>query len=160
MRSLLCALFFLAITIPSSAQETGHELQIRNNRLASNVAIKAHDTVGIAKHWTTDITVVTSRNAQNVGKKQNAEAFANEFKSKDSVIYIRTPSKVEVFFEAGMASETGTWVGRWKNGNEKIVVTGSYYAKWVRSGTQWLIRAEVYTPLTCQGDSYCKSFVK
>jgi len=139
---------------------TADELQIRNNRLASNTAIKAHDTVGIAKHWTSDITVVTSRNAQNIGKKQNSEAFANEFKSKDSVVYIRTPSKVEVFFQAGMASESGTWIGKWKNGNESIVVTGNYYAKWIRSGTQWLIRSEVYTPLTCKGDSYCKSFVK
>lgn len=136
------------------------EQQIRDNRLASNAGIKAHDTAAIAKHWTSDITVVTSRNAQNIGKQKNAEAFANEFKTRDSIVYIRTPSKVEVFLQAGMASETGTWVGKWKNGKENVVVTGSYYAKWIRSKTSWLIRAEVYTPLTCRGDSYCKGFVK
>jgi ketosteroid isomerase-like protein len=135
---------------------TSDEQQIRNNRLSSNIAIKAHDTVGIAKHWASDITVVTSRNSQNIGKKQNADAFANEFKTRDSIIYIRTPSKVDVFFQAGMASESGTWTGKWKNGNESIVVTGTYYGKWIRKGTQWLIRAEVYSPMSCKGDSYCK----
>jgi len=136
------------------------EQQIRNNRLASNAGIKAHDTTAIAKHWTSDITVVTSRNAQNIGKKKNADAFATEFNTRDSIVYIRTPSKVEVFLEAGMASENGTWIGKWKNGNENVIVTGSYYAKWIRSGANWFIRAEIYTPLTCKGDSYCKAFVK
>lgn len=136
------------------------EQQIRNNRMSSNAGIKAHDTAAIAKHWTSDISVVTSRNAHNIGKKKNSEAFENEFRTRDSIVYIRSTAKVDVFSEAGMASETGTWTGRWNNGSEKIEVSGNYYAKWIRSSASWLIRAEVYTPLECKGGSYCKDFVK
>lgn len=141
-------------SIPPSSEEN----QIRQNRLASNAAIAAHDTSGIAQYWTSDILVLTSRNVQNIGKRQNAEAFAKEFKNKQDVIYIRTSEKVELFSTGGMASENGTRIGRWKNGSEQVEVTGTYYAKWIKSGSQWFIRAEVYTPLTCSGDLYCKTF--
>jgi len=141
-----------------SAAQSADESQIRTNRRASNAAIAAHDTSRISQYWSRDILVLTSRNVQNIGKRQNAVAFANEFKSKQDVIYVRSPDKVDLFSQAGMASENGTWIGRWKNGAEQVEVTGTYYAKWIKSGGQWLIRAEVYTPLTCVGDTYCKTF--
>jgi ketosteroid isomerase-like protein len=154
MKYWILILLFLS-SMRLAAQED--EIQIRKNRLASNAAIEAHDTAGISKHWSPDILVLTSRNAQNMGKQQNARAFASEFKARQTLVYVRTPDKVEVSSSIGMASETGTWVGRWKNGAEPIVVGGTYYAKWIKSGTQWLIRAEVYTLLSCQGDSYCNT---
>jgi ketosteroid isomerase-like protein len=141
-------------------QAAPDEIQIRQKRVASNEAIAAHDAAGISNHWSRDILVLTSRNRQNVGKQQNADAFAKEFKAKQELVYIRTPEKIVVFSAAGMASETGTWVGRWQTGAERVEVTGTYYAKWIKSETQWLIRAEIYTPLTCRGDSYCRTFVK
>jgi ketosteroid isomerase-like protein len=134
------------------------EMEIREGRQSSNKAIEAHDTVGISKHWCPNIIVVTSRNAQYSGRRQNAMAFASEFKSKEGLIYVRTPDKVQVNANAGMAAESGTWVGRWKNGDEKISVTGSYYAKWIKTSGHWFIRAETYTLLKCEGDSYCKTF--
>lgn len=138
---------------------TPDEKRIRENRLASNAAIAAHDTSAIARYWATDILVLTSRNSQNVGKNRNAEAFANEFKVKQNVIYIRTPDRVEVSSLGNMASEAGHWVGEWTDGNERIKVTGTYYGKWLKSGDDWVIRAEVYTALTCEGERYCKTLV-
>ncbi len=157
MKTLLLALPLLFVASTSFAQELRPDAEtlIRQNRLASNEAIRAHDTTGIARHWTKDISVVTSRNMHNVGKKQNATAFATEFASRQSLIYIRTPGKIEVSAVAGMAAESGTWVGRWNTGGEAIEVSGSYYAKWIRSGNDWLIRAEVYTLLHCKGGSFC-----
>jgi ketosteroid isomerase-like protein len=147
----------LVAQVPKETASSSDEIQIRKNRLASNAAIEAHDTSGISKHWSPDILVLTSRNAQNIGRQQNAQAFANEFKARPTVVYVRTSDKVEVSLSTGMASETGTWVGRWKNDAESIVVGGTYYAKWIKSGDQWLIRAEIYTLLNCQGDSYCNT---
>lgn len=31
-------------------------------------------------------------------------------------------------------------------------------AKWQRVNGDWLTQAEIYTPLNCSGDSYCKGF--
>jgi ketosteroid isomerase-like protein len=139
------------------AASSPDETQIRENRRASNAAIEAQDTSGIARHWSPEIFVLTSRNAQNVGRRQNAEAFSSEFKTRQGLIYIRTPHQVETSASTFMASEAGTWVGRWKNDAESIEVSGTYYAKWIKSGNRWLIRAEVYTLLNCQGDSFCKT---
>jgi ketosteroid isomerase-like protein len=153
-------LLILLLLIASSTFAQHAEDQIRNNRQASNAAIAAQDTAGIAKHWSPDIVVVTSRNARNIGKGQNSEAFAKEFVSKQSLIYIRTAEKVDVNEGAAMAAESGTWIGRWGIGGQPVVVGGTYYAKWVKSGESWLILAETYTLLHCEGDVYCKSFMK
>jgi ketosteroid isomerase-like protein len=135
------------------------EKQIRVNRIASNTAIAAHDTSGITKYWATDIFVLTSRNVQNIGKHNNAQAFINEFKTKQDVIYIRTSDRVDVSSQGNMASETGTWVGGWKDGNDTVKVTGTYYAKWIKIDGLWLIRAEIYTGIACEGERYCAALV-
>ncbi|MBA4053391.1 MAG: hypothetical protein C0490_01640, partial [Marivirga sp.] len=116
---------------------------IRQNRLASNLAIALHDTAALSSFWTDDIMVLTSRNFQTLGKLEYAVALDKEFKTKKDVIYIRSTDKVEVFTTWGMASELGKWVGRWDEGDEKIEISGSYYAKWQNVGGEWLIRAEV-----------------
>jgi ketosteroid isomerase-like protein len=145
------------IWLLSSTAQTTDEIQIRENRRMSNAAIESHDTAAIAKHWSAGIVVVTSRNVHNVGRIQNSKAFAGDFKSKQELTYIRSPKKVEVYLDANTAAETGTWVGRWKNGSEQIVVGGSYYAKWTKSAGRWLIQSEMYTLLECQGNSYCST---
>ena len=89
------------VTTPAASSD---ENQIRQNRFASNAAIAAHDTSRIAQYWKPDILVLTSRNAQNIGKQQNSEAFANVFKNKQDVVYIRTSDKVELFLAGNMAS--------------------------------------------------------
>jgi ketosteroid isomerase-like protein len=149
--------FHRDVWLVNSGKPTTDEFEIRENRRMSNAAIEAHDTAAIARHWSAGIVVVTSRNAHNVGRIQNLKAFASEFKSKRELTYIRSSEKVEVYLHANTAAETGTWVGRWKNGNEQIVVGGSYYAKWTKSAGRWLIQSEMYTLLNCQGDGYCNA---
>ncbi len=131
------------------------ESQIRENRNASNVAIAAHDTSAIATYWLNDVFVLTSRNVQNIGREKNAVAFSDEFKTRQDLIYIRTPDRVEVSSPGTMASETGDWIGRWKDGDEEVRITGTYDAKWIKTDGRWLIRAEIYTALTCEGKRYC-----
>jgi ketosteroid isomerase-like protein len=131
------------------------ERMIRQSRIKSNEAIANHDTTLLASFWTDDICVITSRNVKNLGRPQNAKAFASEFKLKEGVNYIRTTTQVEIFEDWNMAAEHGIWVGRWKKDGSSIEMKGSYYAKWKKIKDQWLIFAETYTPLSCKGDVYC-----
>jgi len=128
---------------------------IADQRIAFNLAIAGHDTSEMVKYWTDDVIVITSRNARFVGKDQYAAGLAREFKSKEDVVYVRTPETIEIFPAWEMAAESGRWIGSWKSGDEEIEVTGTYYAKWKRHNDEWLISAEVYTPLKCNGSSYC-----
>ena len=133
------------------------ELAIRATRDESNRAIANHDTAAIAKSWTVDYHIVSSRNNETSGRKANSDRLAAEFASKPDVIYIRTPDSIKVFEDWSMASETGTWVGRWTEEGESAELSGTYFAKWHKVEGQWFIRAEIFVPLKCKGKFCSKS---
>jgi hypothetical protein len=135
-----------------SHEMNSDEQEIRLVREASNAAIAAHDTTAMAKTLSVDYNVVTSRNAVSVGRSAMLQRFAAD---APDVIYIRTSDVIRVFPEWKMASETGTWVGRWKDGSDSIELSGTYYAKWHKVDGKWVIRAEVFTPLRCTGGQFC-----
>ena len=128
---------------------------IRAVREMSNKAIAAHDTASILRTLTADYHVITSRNAESGTANAMAERLMTDMQAKPDLIYVRTPSAIDIFPNWKMASESGTWTGSWTENGEKIRLTGTYYAKWHRIGDQWLIRAEIFTPLTCEGGTYC-----
>jgi ketosteroid isomerase-like protein len=132
------------------------ELKIRMSRQKSNEAIANHDTAALARSWTTDYHIITSRNNEASGRKANADRFAAEFLSKPDVIYVRTPHSIKVFEQWGMASENGTWIGHWTEDGRPGELSGTYFAKWHRIEGQWLIRAEIFVPLKCEGE-FCKN---
>ena len=134
---------------------TDDQKVIAERRNSFNLAIASHDTSEMVKSWADDIVVVTSRNARFVGKDQYAKGLSGDFATKPDVVYIRTPETIEIFSAWEMAAESGRWIGSWTNGDEKIEVRGTYYAKWKKVNAQWMISAEIYTPLKCSGDSYC-----
>lgn len=140
----------VALACTATSQE---EADIRTVRAASNAAIASHDTASIGATLTEDYHVITSRNAESVGRSAMLTRFAAD---APDVVYIRTPDVIQVFPEWNMASETGTWVGRWSDNGDPIELSGTYYAKWHRMDGQWLIRAEIFTPLICKGGQYCK----
>ena len=37
----------------------------------------------------------------------------------------------------------------------RVTIRGRYSAKWRRTDGVWLLEAEVFTPLSCRGSSYC-----
>ena len=133
------------------------ETAIRDVRMKSNQAIAEHDTVAVATAWTEDFLVISSTNSLAVGREENRKLFTSIFAARPDVIYIRTPKKIDVMEEWGMASEEGAWEGRWTDGAEKIEIEGTYYAKWHKIAGQWMIRAEVFTPTRCKGGSYCNN---
>jgi len=134
------------------------EKSIRFFREVSNAALAAHDSAALAKTLTLDYNVVTSRNSNSAERSLMLSRLATDWSTKPDLIYRRTTQSVEVFSEWRMASETGTWVGTWTEPNgDKIRLSGSYYAKWHLDSAQWRIRAEIFTPLHCEGGTYCQN---
>jgi ketosteroid isomerase-like protein len=160
MKLIVCIFFVLAGCSPSDPQNkelAAITLAMGETRTAFNLSIARNDTTGMGSFWTDDIVVVTSRNNKTRGKKQYAEALYNEFHTKEALVYVRNPDVFEAFPRWGTAGEYGKWTGEWRVGTEEIRVTGTYYAKWKNINNQWLITAEVYTALTCEGDTYCNN---
>lgn len=131
------------------------ELAIRERRALFNQAIANHDTLHIGDLWMENFSLLTSTNLSIVGKQENIESFTTHFIDRPDVLYVRTPNQIKIFDAWGMASESGHWEGSWSDGDGKIEIGGTYYAKWHKVDSQWLLRAEVYTPTHCAGGIYC-----
>ena len=142
-------------TTDKKMERSEDETLILAAREGSNKAIEMKDTVALGNSWTEDYHIITSRNAETSGRAANIKRFAAEFTSRPDVIYVRTPATIEVFSAWNMASENGTWVGHWTENELRIELRGSYYAKWHKIKGEWLIRAEIFTPLSCKGGEFC-----
>ena len=153
VKSFTLLILLVGLTATSMAQSD--EQLIRTARTRSNAAIAAHDTTGMMAEWTPDYHIVSSRNSEVAGASRNAYWFAQEFDKKKDVVYVRTPEKIEVNPKWNMASETGTWEGRWQEPDGKVRIGGTYYAKWHKVDGKWKIRAEIFTPLFCEGSAFC-----
>ena len=157
MRSQTLALFAVAFgTTLASAQESD-EQQIRRSRAYSNASIARHDTLGVGAAMANDIVVITSRSVKTSGRSNYLVTFADQFRSRPDVIYVRTPEQVRVFAPWGMASEHGSWTGSWTDSDGKIEIGGTYFAKWRKVGDRWLIESETYVPERCGGGAYCRT---
>lgn len=95
-------------------------------RELSNQAIAAHDTATLLLTLTSDYHVITSRNAESGSSKAMAERIMADMVVKPDLIYVRTPSSIDVYEKWKMAGESGTWVGSWTENGEKIQLTGTY----------------------------------
>jgi len=155
MKSYILLLISCCIACTTNTADTEDEKMIVDKRMAFNLAIADHDISKMGEYCDQDITVITSRNSKFLSKDQYAAGLGQEFKSKEDVVYMRTPESIKIFPSWEMAAESGLWVGKWKNGSEAIEVEGTYYAKWKKKNGQWFITAEVFTPLKCIGGSYC-----
>jgi len=149
-------LFLFGICLYANAQSTD-EQQLRKIREKSNEAIAKHDTASLALYWLDDVHVLTSRSTSIAGKLTNQRSFQQEFQTKEKLLYVRTPTTVEVFPNWNMAAEYGKWTGTWTLNGSSVKISGSYYAKWHKLNGQWKIRSELYTPALCEGGEYCQS---
>jgi ketosteroid isomerase-like protein len=137
----------------ASADETA----IRAARARSNAAIAGHDVTGIASHWLPDVHIVTSTSAQASGRDANRERMAQQFERRRDTVYVRTPAVVDVFAPWAVASERGTWTGRWTDPDGVVEISGTYLAQWRKTGDAWRIQAELFVPTRCTGAAYCRA---
>ncbi len=128
---------------------------VRAARARSNAAIAAHDTAALAALASTSYHSVSSRNVHTSGRSGVGTQYGGTFAALPDVLYVRTPQEVRVYAPWAMADERGTWVGTWTEPDGGVTIRGRYTAKWRRINGVWLLEAEVFTPLTCRGSSYC-----
>lgn len=131
------------------------ERAIRESRELFNQAIATHDTLHIGDSWMDNFSLITSMDLNVTGKQENIESFTAHFNERPDVVYVRIPDQIEIFKSWGMASEYGHWVGSWTEADGKVEVGGTYYAKWHKVESKWLLRTETYTPTYCNGGEYC-----
>ena len=153
--AVFCA---LALCGPRAfAQTSSDEGPIRQLRASSNAAIARHDTGGIGAILAEDVVVVTSNSVHAISRATNLARFADQFRTRPDVVYLRTPDDVRVFAPWGMASERGHWTGSWTDTDGKIRIGGIYFAKWRRVNGRWLVESETYVPEKCTGGAYCRT---
>lgn len=128
---------------------------IREARQKSNDAIAQKDTTTLAEGWTDDYHIISSRNFEISGSENNRHNFSREFTIKKELLYVRTPTKIEVYADWNMASEQGTWSGQWLEPDGLVKLSRTYLAKWHKIHDHWKIRAEIFVPLSCSGSSFC-----
>ena len=158
---ITAALIALGLLVLSSRSAVGtmqsdDENAIRTARERSNKAIAAHDLAGIAAAWMPDVHVVSSTSAQTAGRDQNRDRMSQQFTRRPDTVYVRTPVTIDVFPAWSVASERGTWTGRWTEPDGKLEISGTYQAQWRKVDGQWLIQAELFVPTRCQGSAYCR----
>ena len=126
---------------------TADEQAIRAARMAQNDAIAAKDPDAIAYFWTDDVVIRRGLGPLVVGR----EGYRALFSDDSDVIYVRLPSSIEVSEQWPLAFETGDWTGRPGGATAPAVIRGRYSAQWVKRSGRWLIRAEVFVALACEG---------
>jgi len=128
---------------------------IRGARTQSNRAIAAHDTVALSRVFLPEYVSVSSSNARSVGRESARSRYAQLFASRPDVIFVRTPDSITVNAAWGQAAESGRWTGQWTQPDGVTQVGGPYFAKWRKTGGQWLLLTEVFVQTSCAGSSYC-----
>lgn len=137
------------------AMATADEALVRSERAKSNAAIAAHDTTGLSSVFLPDYVSVASANVQSTGRDAGRARYAQLFKSRPDVVFVRTPDSIAVNTLWGQAAESGHWTGRWTQPDGVTNVGGSYFAKWRKVDGHWMLLAEVFVQLSCSGSAYC-----
>lgn len=128
---------------------------VRAARARSNAAIAHRDTATLVALSSPSYHGVSSRSVHTNGRDGVATQWRTQFTPHADVSYVRTPITVRVFTPWQMAEENGAWVGRWSEPDGRVVIRGTYAAKWRRIDGVWLLEAEVFTPRSCRGAKYC-----
>lgn len=132
---------------------TSDEL-IRSARERFNIAIADKDVAGIRSFLAPTYHIVTGRSAQNHGADEEAARWAETFRTDPTAIYRRTPRKITVNEDWGLAEELGNWQGSYTANETLVQASGVYAAKWQRAEDGvWVLQVEVFTTLVCTGPS-------
>jgi ketosteroid isomerase-like protein len=136
--------FLVCSQVYAGAQNTEHDEQmIKEARLASNEAIRKHDYEGVARHFTSDVTVITASGKVVTGRDSMITLLKTRFKQARGLYYKRNSDQVTI-----AASDTIAWEnGRWTTHGAQDAPYGKYSATWCKRQGVWLIRSELFVPL-------------
>ncbi|MDH5263081.1 MAG: nuclear transport factor 2 family protein, partial [Gammaproteobacteria bacterium] len=157
MLRTICVLFItagcLGIAVTAWPDSESEKNRILQARAASNEAIRKHDADGIVALFdqTYQITTGSGKLFHDSPEKEK-ELWAAIFAQFPDVVYVRTPSRIDISTYLPRAAESGNWVGNWTTEKGQIEVGGSYFASWLMVDGRWKIQSETFVSLYCTGD--------
>ena len=143
--AVLGSVFALVAWLRPPASAPDEAGAIRAARLAQNRALAVGDLESAQRYWAPDISVRAGLGTQLQGR----DAYRAAFESDGVMRYDRRPTQIVVSKHWPLAFETGTWTGRAAGSVGAPLLSGQYSAQWVRVGSQWEIRAEVFVAMDC-----------
>ena len=147
---ILGCMGFAAYAYPGSESEKN---KIEEIRAESNEAIRKHDADGIVASFAQTYQITTgSGKLFHDSPGTEKELWTEIFDQFPDVVYVRTPSKIDVSTYLPRAAESGSWVGNWTNEKGRIEIGGSYSASWLKIDGHWKIQSEMFVTLYCSGD--------
>ena len=94
---------------------------------------------------------VTSLNSITHGDTAALANWEAMFAGDTAEYYVRTTRTVQANDTWGQAEELGDWEGERMQRGDRVRVSGTYAAKWVQRDDRWMLQAEVFTLLSCEG---------
>ncbi|KKW91489.1 MULTISPECIES: nuclear transport factor 2 family protein [Sphingobium] len=123
------------------------DLAVRLRRADFNRALAEADLRAIGPILAPDAIMVTGTDSAVIaGQKAQLAVWKREFAAADRTIYTRTPETILASPVEPIALEHGRWEGVAADSGA-FLASGSYTAKWRRTGSNWVIEAEIYLTL-------------
>jgi ketosteroid isomerase-like protein len=144
-------LSFVVFGFTSAAAAENDVAVILALRADSNAALLAHDVDRVLRHTTDDFILVGGVSGGHVGRAVVHDYFLKGFAEPGFITYNRAPDKVTISQSGDRASERGKWQGVWRSEKGGSLMSGDYFAHWVKKDGAWLTLAEVYVTLQCSG---------
>ena len=133
------------------SQSTGHVAAIQAARERSNEALRRRDVDEIVAFLEYDARLTISSGRFVEGREAQRQAYSDQFAQYSDAVYVRTPTAVEISRVSPLASERGTWTGRWTADEGPVEMGGAYMAMWRKRDGIWRIRSELFVLLDCRG---------
>ena len=132
------------------------ETIIRDSRAASNAALAAHNASAFVQILKDDATVVAASGKVIQGRTAMQQEIESRWKVQPDLIFLRTPTSIEISRSDPAASERGTWTGHATTPSGPADWRGDYLAVWRKTTSSaglpsWTIASEVFIPLDCTG---------
>ena len=133
------------VSAPSDGQA------IRNARTMSNRAGAAHDTAAFGATLRPDVQITRGDSRLVQGRAAYLAGLALDWGADSTLVWERTTQRVDVAADRARAAELGAWAGTQRSAAGVTTRRGTYLAHWRRDQGTWLIQAEVFVLLACDG---------
>jgi ketosteroid isomerase-like protein len=132
------------------------ETIIRDSRAASNAALAAHNGAAFVQVLKKDATVIAASGKVTQGRVAIQQGIESRWKSQPDLVFVRTPTTIEISRSDPAASERGTWTGHATTPAGAADSRGDYLAVWRKTTSSaglpsWTIASEIFVALDCTG---------
>jgi len=140
--------------IPGTSRGS-EKMAVSGGRHMMDEAFKSRDLAALGQRVSEHVSV-TGPVFRTVGRDDLKSALLHLTAHRPDVEWTHLPDDIRVYAGWQVAFESGSWRETWRVPDGATEITGRYAALWVKSGTDWVLDAEVFVPLSCTGSDYCR----